>query len=172
MHAFKQGELDQLCGVYSLVNAEQIINRSSRDESQQLFNAILSFLDQEKLLIYPIKEGMLCKHIKAVLVQVIGKRRIRYQKLHFVGVTNPDLNTFWNEISWFLDSNPKSAVLLGIAGVYDHWTVIKKITQKQMTLYDSGGLRRLHRFRCTTSYVMGKRQHVLYQAQTYFLKNT
>lgn len=172
MRAFKQGQLDALCGVYSLVNADRIINHTSHEEAQKLFSAILHFLHRESLLVLHINEGIPGKHIKAILVRVIGKRRICYQKRHFAGKSIPDLGTFWNEIVAFLDSNPKSAVLLGISGVHDHWTVIKQISEKQMTLYDSDGLCRLHRFRCTTAHAMGKRKHILQPAQTYFLKNT
>ncbi|HSO13868.1 MAG TPA: hypothetical protein VLT51_15940 [Anaerolineales bacterium] len=32
---FQQGGLDSLCGLYSVVNAEQIINHSSDEETQQ-----------------------------------------------------------------------------------------------------------------------------------------
>ena len=47
---FQQGGLDSLCGLYSIVNAERIINRSSDDETQQLFNDLVHFLSRRRLL--------------------------------------------------------------------------------------------------------------------------
>ena len=42
---FQQGGLDSLCGLYSIVNAERFINRSSDFETQQLFDDLIYDLD-------------------------------------------------------------------------------------------------------------------------------
>jgi len=171
MYPFEQGGLDALCGIYSLVNAERIINGTSAEESQQLFSAIIAFLDKEKgLLASILTEGMLSKHIRAILKEVLMEL-IPYQKLHFAGTKNPDLSTFWSEVSSFLSDNEKSAVLLGISGVHDHWTVVKEISEQRIRLLDSDNLCHLNRCNCTTSDAKGKRLHILYPAQTYFLKS-
>lgn len=173
MFQFEQGGLDSLCGIYSLVNAERMINLTSRDDSQELFNSIVKYLEKKDMLAKILTEGMYLKHIKMILNDVIGNR-IPYSKPHFAGVSNPDLNTFWQEITNFLnnDSNletgPKRVVLLSMSGVHDHWTLIKSISEKQIQLFDSMGLRHLNRNCCTTADSNGKRIHVLYPAQTYF----
>ena len=41
---FQQGGLDSLCGLYSIINAERFINRSSDWETQQLFDDLIHFL--------------------------------------------------------------------------------------------------------------------------------
>ncbi len=170
MYAFEQGGLDSLCGIYSLVNAERIINNTSSDAAQELFASIVAFLDKKQgLLASILTEGMLLKHIKAILAEVLLDR-IPYQKLHFAGVENPDLSTFWSEVSSFLNDYPRGAVLLGISGVHDHWTVVEEISEKRIQLLDSNNLCHLNRCNCTTSDAKGKRRHVLYPAQTYFLK--
>jgi hypothetical protein len=56
-------------------------------------------------------------------------------------------------------------------GYHDHWTVIESITNRSVQLYDSALIKRLPRSACTTMYQVGKRQHVLLPAQTYFLSN-
>jgi len=171
MHAYRQGELDALCGVYSLVNADRIINQTSHQHSKQLFYSMICFLEREGLLPLVIEEGIHFRHIKKLLLRVIGKQRIGYQGRHFRKRSYTDISTFWNEMMRFLDNDPNRAILMGMTGVHDHWTVVCKITKRQMILYDSSGLRRLHRLHCTTRYAMGKRQHILHPAQTYFLKN-
>jgi len=170
MLPFEQGGLDSLCGIYSLVNAERTINHTTVEESQALFDSIVEYLDDQDILASILKStgGMLLKHIKAIIVDVIGDR-IPYQRLHFAGVANPDLNTFWTEMESFLSAKSRRAVLLGISGVHDHWTVIKEISEKRIELFDSDCLCRINRINCTTAEVKGRRHHVLYPAQTYFL---
>lgn len=171
---FEQGALDSLCGIYSLINAERIINLSTDDQSQKLFNSIIDYLDKERLLADVLTQGMSLKNIKLVLNNVI-KHRIPNTQIRFSGVKNPDLDTFWQEIINFLAedssdvSGKRRAVLLGMSGVHDHWTVIKSITEKQIKLFDSDGLKYLNRIRCTTYNESQNRKHVLYPAQTYFL---
>ena len=168
MQPFEQGGLDSLCGIYSLLNAERRINNTSNGGSQELFNSIIEYLNRNHLLAPILTQGMLLKHIKAILADVIGDR-IPYQKLHFAGRANPDLNTFWTEIASFLSDTPSAAVLLGMSGTHDHWTVVKEISEKQIQLLDSRRLRTLNRSNCTTGESKGKRHHILWPAQTYFL---
>jgi hypothetical protein len=165
---FEQGGLDSLCGIYSLVNAERMINRTSADDSVELFNSIISFLDGKRLLASILTNGMLLRYIKAVLAEVIGDR-IANKELRFAGVANPDLDVFWNEIFSFHSESPRRAVLLSMSGVHDHWTVVKDISERQMQLFDSNGLLRLNRINCTTAYQRGQRHHILWPAQTIFL---
>lgn len=166
---FEQGGLDSLCGIYSLVNAERLINKTSTENSQKLFNEIIEYLGKSKLLASIFTEGMILKNMKSILGDVIG-HRISYRKVHFAGVTNPDLNSFWDEITSFL--GPQRAVILCMSGVYDHWSVVKEISDKRIGLFDSNGLCRMNRINCTTSDVMGSRHHVFHPAQTFFLKNS
>ena len=71
----------------------------------------------------------------------------------------------------FLDGTPVRAIILGLQGYHDHWTVIESITNRSIKLYDSASIQRLPRSSCTTVYATGKRKHVLLPAQTYFLSN-
>lgn len=171
MLPFEQGGLDALCGIYSIVNAERVINNTVSQDSQNLFKEIVRYLDEQRSLTTILTEGMLFKHITTVLNNVVGDR-IAYKERHFAGVKNPELNTFWTEVSSFLHNGENRAVLLGISGVYDHWTVVKQIKENRIDLLDSDGLRRLNRINCTTYDVKGGRHHVFCPAQTYFLGKT
>ncbi len=169
MLPFEQGGLDSLCGIYSLVNAERLINNTSVEDSQKLFNKIIEYLGESRLLASIFTEGMILKYMKAILVNVMG-HHISYQKVHFAGVTNPDLDSFWEAISSFLAH--QRVVILCMSGVHDHWSVVKEISDKRIDLFDSNGLYRLNRINCTTSNVRGSRHHVFHPAQTFFLKNS
>lgn len=106
-----------------------------------------------------------------ILDKVVGKKRISNVEIPWRGVPNPDLTTFWKSMQTFLDGRPGRAIILGLMGYHDHWTVIEKITNRSILLYDSALIKRLPRNYCTTVYATWKRKHLLLPAQTYFLSN-
>ncbi len=168
---FQQGGLDSLCGLYSIINAERFINRSSDEETQQLFDDLVNFLARRKLLSKLLTGGIIHTEMLTILDKVVGKQRIANVYIPWRGVPNPDLTVFWKSIQYFLDGTPKRAVVLGLDGYHDHWTVIEKITSRSIILYDSALIKRLPRSSCTTAYDTWKRKHLLLPAQTYFLSN-
>lgn len=168
---FQQGGLDSLCGLYSIVNAERFINRSTDKETQVLFDDLIKFLSRRKLLGKLFIGGILHPQMLLILKKVVGKKRISDIYMPWRGVPNPDLTTFWKSMQYFLDGTPRRAIILGLVGYHEHWTVIEKITNRSILLYDSALIKRLPRNHCTTVYASGQRKHVLLPAQTYFLSN-
>ena len=168
MLPFEQGGLDSLCGLYSIVNAERVINNTNNDDSLALFNEVIAFLSKKRQLSGILVDGMYLKNVKCVLENVVGDR-IPYQRLPFAGRPNPELDSFWKEIQRFLSENPRRAVILSLSGANDHFTVIRSISDKQMQLFDSDAWYRINRSNCTTTNQTKRRRHVLYPAQTYFL---
>jgi hypothetical protein len=167
---FQQGGLDSLCGLYSIVNAERAINYSTDDQTQQLFNDMVRFLSRKRLLARLLVEGVIHKQMIMILDKVVGER-VSNVGIPWRGVPNPDLTTFWKSMQNFLDGTPGRAIILGLQGYHDHWTVIESITNRSIMLYDSALIKRLPRASCTTVYATGKRKHLLLPAQTYFLSN-
>ncbi|NOT04672.1 MAG: hypothetical protein HOP27_08755 [Anaerolineales bacterium] len=168
---FQQGGLDSLCGLYSIINAERFINHSSDYETQQLFDDLIHFLARRKLLSKLLIGGIIHTEMLLILEKVVGKQRIANVYVPWRGVPNPDLTTFWKSIQFFLDGTPGRAIILGLKGYHDHWTVIESITNRSILLYDSALIKRLPRSSCTTVYATWKRKHLLLPAQTYFLSN-
>jgi hypothetical protein len=168
---FQQGGLDSLCGLYSIVNAERFINRSVDEEAQMLFNDIVYYLSRRRKLAYLLSEGIIHTQMIQILKRVVGKKRISNVWIPWRGLPNPDLTAFWRSMQDFLDGTPGRAIILGLNGFHDHWTVIESITNRSIFLYDSALIKRLPRSTCTTVYPTGKRKHLLLPAQTYFLSN-
>jgi hypothetical protein len=168
---FQQGGLDSLCGLYSIINAERIINHSPDGQTQQLFNDLIYFLSRRGLLSKLLIGGIIHTQMLLILDKVVGKQRISNVWIPWRGVPNPDLTTFWKSMQYFLDGTPGRAIILGLQGYHDHWTVIESITERSIFLYDSSQIKRLPRSRCTTVYATWKRKHLLLPAQTYFLSN-
>ncbi|MFN8412211.1 MAG: hypothetical protein U0Z26_07475 [Anaerolineales bacterium] len=168
---FQQGGLDSLCGLYSIINAERFINHSSDEETQQLFNDLIHYLSRRGLLTKFLIGGIIHTEMLVILNKVVGKKRISNVQIPWRGVPNPDLTTFWNSMQSFLNGTPGRAIILGLQGYHDHWTVIESITSRSIMLYDSALIKRLPRSYCTTVYATWKRKHLLLPAQTYFLSN-
>lgn len=168
---FQQGGLDSLCGLYSIINAERFINRSSDEETQKLFNDLIHYLSRRGLLTKFLIDGIIHTEMLVILNKVIGKQRISNVQIPFRGMPTPDLTAFWKSMQLFLDGTPGRAIILGLQGYHDHWTVIETITNRSIKLYDSSLIKRLPRSSCTTVYATWKRKHLLLPAQTYFLSN-
>jgi hypothetical protein len=168
MLPFYQGALDSLCGIYSIVNADRIINGTSKEGSKELFGEIIRYLSRKRWLSGILTEGMMLKHVSSILADVVGSR-IPHQEMPFRGVATPDLEALWASLSVFLDGQSRRAVILATNGLYDHWTVISSVTENQINLFDSYRLRKLPRAYCTTSGAKGRRLHHLLPAQTFFL---
>jgi hypothetical protein len=168
---FQQGGLDSLCGLYSIINAERFINYSTDEEAQQLFDELVYFLSRRKLLTKLLIGGIMHTEMLLLLDKVVGRHRISNVQIPWRGVPNPDLTTFWKSVQNFLDGTPGRAIILGLQGYHDHWTVIERISSRSILLYDSALIKRLLRSSCTTVYTTGTRKHLLFPAQTYFLSN-
>jgi hypothetical protein len=168
---FQQGGLDSLCGLYSIVNAERYINHSSDEETQQLFDNLIYYLSRRGLLSKFLIGGIIHTEMLVILKKVVGEKRISNVEIPWRGVQNPDLTKFWKSMQDFLDGTSRRAIILGLQGYHDHWTVIESITSRSIMLYDSALIKRLPRSSCTTVYATWKRKHLLLPAQTYFLSN-
>lgn len=168
---FQQGGLDSLCGLYSIINAERFINHSTDEETQRLFDDLIHYLSRRRLLTKFLIGGIIHTEMLVILNKVVGKKRILNVEIPWRGVQNPDLTKFWKSMRHFLDGTPGRAIILGLQGYHDHWTVIENITSRSIILYDSALIKRLPRSSCTTVYATWKRKHLLLPAQTYFLSN-
>ena len=146
---FQQGGLDSLCGLYSIINAERFINHSSDEETQQLFDDLIHYLARRKLLSKFLIGGIIHSEMLVILKKVVGNKRISNVQIPWRGVPNPDLTTFWKSMQNFLDGTPGRSIILGLQGYHDHWTVIEKITNRSILLYDSSLIKVLPRSRCT-----------------------
>ncbi|MGD9824828.1 hypothetical protein [Desulfobacter sp.] len=166
MEPYKQGKLDGLCGVYSLVNAEKIINDSNQQESEEIFRKIISYLDTTKNLSRIITDGLNINVIGEVLKNIEELKIDR--EMPFRGEPKTELNFFWKKMQSFLDT-PSRVIFLGIGGKHDHWSVVQSITDKRINFFDSDGLMFFNRINCTTQEPYGDRIHQILPTHTYFM---
>ena len=165
MEPYKQGALDGLCGVYSIVNSAKIVHELTFDDSQELFKEIVAYLDQTKNLSKIITEGLNINVIGEILNNVARLNLKR--EMPFKGQKKTGLPEFWSSMVNFL--SPNRVVLLGLGGVHDHWSVIKDMSDIRINFFDSDGIKFINRKHCTTQDPDKKRIHQLFPTHTYFL---
>jgi hypothetical protein len=178
MNPYHQGSLDSLCGVYAIVNAAKRINRLNDKQSQRLFNDIIRYLDKEGRLVEIILEGSLCNLIQDIIDNSTGRKICNFSVL-FEGVPTPNLDEYWNLLvdleKKYCDkkAGKNGAIIIELGGIHEHWSVIDKITPRQIRLYDSESMKTINRSKCTTSKKLKRHDmNILYPAQTIFLVNS
>ena len=153
----RQGDLDGLCGVYSIVNAARLLApRLGEKGTKQLFASLMQAvrrLDRGPKAIahYGLERDQLGKLIEAMQAHMAEKHGVGIAVRH----VPPDLRrewsvaTLWNWLERALTS--RSVAILGLHGRHDHWTLAVAVTPGQITLYDSDELRVLRRSQCAVS---------------------
>ena len=72
MLPFNQGALDSLCGIYSVVNADRILNMTPKEGSKELFSEIIHFLSRKRWLSSILTEGMMLSLVGVACGLLIG----------------------------------------------------------------------------------------------------
>lgn len=169
----QQGNLDGLCGVYSIINATgKIIGQLDENEQKEMFRKIISYLYKKysNNLDFLFNDGgITIRDIGSVLKDVIEPRHGIIRKKPHHKSSSLELNNFWDSMTKFL-GEPQRAIILGLARKHDHWTVVDSITEKRLTLLDSGGLCHINRRVCTTVDSDPTSIHLLKPTHTYFLE--
>jgi len=136
MTAFRQGQLDGLCGVYALVNSIRSISGYSDFE----INSYWKFLASELAIYKPTAfyEGLYGKELKHLID--LSKE---YFPLESVRFSFPFFKKRFDTVDQFATSlaneiNDKNAVaIIGFGHGWDHWTVARKVSPKSIHLIDS-----------------------------------
>ncbi|MFH1351790.1 MAG: hypothetical protein ABII26_12780 [Pseudomonadota bacterium] len=169
MKPYLQGALDGLCAVYSIVNATRIINGIGEEGSKDLFHRIILYLDEKRGLSQTLISGIGLTTIGGIFSEVVGDK-IKNRSMPFKHYPDTPLDEFWQAIMDFIQEEKKRAILIGLGGpMWDHWSIVESITEKQIRFFDSHKLRRLNRSRCSTIRSTSSRPHLLCPTHTYFL---
>jgi hypothetical protein len=151
------------------VNATRIVTGIGEEQAKDLFREIIRYLETKKDLGKLLIEGIDLLTIGGILGEVVGER-IRNRYMPFKQNPDTPLDAFWNEMMVFLCAADRRAILIGVGGpMWDHWSIVESITDKQIRFFDSYRLKRLNRSRCATMRSTASRPHVLSPTHTYFL---
>ena len=152
---YQQGDLDGLCGVYSVVNAVRALCRELDQEGAEwLFAHLMQSLSEDGVDVSVAVTGgigrvELSRLIRAAIAYIAEELEIKLtaKRLPQALRLTTNLGTLWQAFDAAL--SPTCVAIIGIAGIHSHWTIAVNVTSKQVRLYDSGRIAVLRRGRCT-----------------------
>ncbi|MDP3281920.1 MAG: hypothetical protein U1D41_15760 [Nitrosomonas sp.] len=177
----RQGSIDGLCGVYSVMNATEVVigkfhydRRLKRKASQRrvLFKNLIGYLAKNGLL----EETLICGFedidVKGGFIDIAIKSVKKYQKRKLrkqIAFDTDDvtLDQYWEKLTEHL-SQPDSAVIISLSGRIKHWTCVRRITPNALILSDSSGIRQIARNLCSID-MESRDMYTLWPMLTYLL---
>ena len=175
----RQGSIDHLCGVYSVLNATEVligkyrVDRKRKRKSSQrktLFNDLIDHLAKNNLLKEALTTGIDDIDIGLIDVAIESVRSYQNQKMHKRKAFETDdvtLEEYWEKLTQHL-YQPDSAVIILLTGRIKHWTCVKAITPEAMILSDSTGMKKIARYHCRVE-TESRDMYTLWPEITYLL---
>ncbi|MFH2066486.1 MAG: hypothetical protein ABIK15_14905 [Pseudomonadota bacterium] len=170
MKPLRQGDLDGLCGIYSIVNALRLVCNLNNDECFVLFKESLALLEKKKKLSEIIAFGTSIVQLSRVFKEVIDEKYPTKRTKPFHKNKDVPLCEYWNALEEFLVESNR-AVIIGIDGdEWDgHWTCVVTVTEKTLVLFDSYNWKRLYRKNYTTRKITKRRPYLISPYYTIFI---
>jgi len=149
---YRQGRLDGLCGVYTLINALRLLcPRLDEDACERVFCALIKARARQATSPLAVISGGLSRR---ELLRLIGSWQ-RYAAEEFgitltvnrLKVSELSLRGIWRGLCRALDG--KRVAIIGLDGTERHWTVAYAATERTLRVTDSSGLRAIFRSQCT-----------------------
>lgn len=165
---YRQGHLDKYCGIYCVVNTvHYLCGPLGEKQAGKLFYRILKLFDQQACAVERIGFGMCLGEISKLFDQVADSHQFRYYK-PFGQNSGVSLDAYWQALDQFITAN-NGIVLINIMGSYNHWTLVKEVTDRHLLLFDSDGITKLNRRRCSTDKYDSRHKHILRPTHTHFI---
>lgn len=167
---YRQGDLDGLCGVYALVNAvDYLCGPLSKRKAKKLFAQMLTHLESKAPLATRCSLGTSINEIGGILKYVVCTQYPiqRHKPFHLKSMVS---HTVYIETLREFLQQPNTIVFLILYGHLNHWTLVRKITDKTLVTHDSCEIRYVLRGSCSMLIDDVKKLHWLIPTHTYFLK--
>lgn len=162
---YLQGDFNNTCGIFSILNAYKIIYEANEDSTYFLYEEIVRYFIKKRMWADISLDGMNFKQMNMVMRDV-GSKYLDY-KVSWMSFPTPTLTIFWNSMKSHLRDN-KGCVILGISNREEHWTVAEKSTPRGIRLCDSNGWKYLRKHMCTM-YKTEWNRYYLTPAQNFFI---
>ena len=145
---FRQGHLDGLCGLYSIVNALDLLRDGgfthSEDEAHRIMRALVDAVPER----FPraIWDGTKVQHIRRMLDAADAFARKRYK--FGLDWNEPFLRRDFGAPAQYLDALREELhgghlAIIGLAPPWDHWTLVRKVRAGGLDCVDSIELKHL-----------------------------
>ena len=152
---YRQGDLDGLCGLYSIVNAVRVLcPEVGNAGASALFDHVMQALPLAGInvaiaVVGGIGRGVMARLMRAAMRYVADEFDIELTitRLPKAQRRSMSLDALWRALGEEL--SPRCVAVLSLDGRHEHWTVAIGVTPQQISLYDSGELGALRRSSCT-----------------------
>ena len=177
----RQGSIDNLCGIYSVLNATEIVigkfaysrkRKNRRNQKLALFSDLVGYLAKQGKLKKALTEGIDKIDSPGGMLDIAVKSVWRYQKRRMKKQVAFDQNAatsgaYWERLVSHLGQDGACVIVL-LTGRLDHWTCIREITARTLLLADSTGMKYVFRHRCRVG-VEEEGMYSLWPNKTYLL---
>jgi hypothetical protein len=140
-----QGDLDGTCGVYSIINALDLLFPTMKDEKRiGLFRSICTSIEQRWPAV--LWGGTTDKDLRSMFDQgrtYLARTHPFWWEQPFRRRLFTHFEEFEKELRWRIAGDDAFAVI-GLSSPWEHWTTVHRITEKQIIVTDSC---HLHEFR-------------------------
>ncbi|ABW68509.1 hypothetical protein [Desulfosudis oleivorans] len=170
MKPYRQGDLDGLCGIYSIVNSVRYIKKLNTEESEELFYKCLRLAEKKRKLSTIVKEGSSLPVLINIFNEIVDIQYGIKSTRPFHKRKDVSLGCYWDYVVTFLEV-PGRAVLAGIdcENAEGHWSVVVKATPKTFYLMDSYYEKLWHRRKMSTKRISINRPYLVAPTHSFFL---
>lgn len=156
--------------MYAAINAVRLINGPmSYETAWQTVQNGLAALTAKGPLEVLVSEGLELPAMVFLFRQVIEPEFGLCMTRPFAKNARVNLETYWTYLVDFLAESRRAVILRVQCLEWDHWTVVRSITDRRLTLFDSGSRCHINRGRCWTWPPVNDRPIRLWPAQTFLL---
>lgn len=154
---YDQGELDYLCGVYSIVNAIRLAREANAPmaprHTKLLFEQAIDFLFQKNALHPAVIDGITIRRWRKLAV-LLAKKASTKDVVIVVEFPPKGLKRSPSAlVDWLKDGLAIGApILLHLGSDRQHYTVVAGADDKNLYLFDSTGAVRIKRYGCVKRY--------------------
>src|SRR4029079_14878284 len=141
---YRQGRLDGLCGIYTLINALRLLcPKLDEDACERVFCALIKARTRQTASPLAVIAAGLSR--RELLKLIDPWQRFAAKKFGVIltvermKVSEPTLGGLWRSLCRALDG--QSVAILGLDGAERHWTLAYAVTERTLRLADSCGLR-------------------------------
>lgn len=170
---YEQGYLDGLCGVYSVINATRLLVKGMQDgEAMQLFSKCMKHVEKRKSLGRVSTKGVNEKDMWSILNHLIAVDYGINVKRPFPKAKKLPSSEFFKELWEYLRQDGKRTAIIGIeCEDWDHWTVIRSLTQRRISLFDSASMTTINIAQCSVDERTTDKRYRFISRKTFFLSS-
>ncbi len=138
---FKQGQLANLCGVYAAINAARVLSpelAKDPDIWADAYELLVSRLHTQRRLKYGLVEGLsyeVWKTLQVMLYDELTERLGTPFRIRPLTRRSAESRNLAKGVRNAIDDG--AAVLWGLCGPFNHYTVVAGYTQRRWLLHDS-----------------------------------